>query len=54
MEKEMKERLETALIDFIERVAKEPSSDKETEILPEMAKALVTLHICCSPPESAW
>lgn len=37
---EKKDRLEDAILTFIERVVKEPSSDKEIEVLPQMAQVL--------------
>lgn len=37
------ERLEDALLLFIERVVKKPSSEKEVEILPQVAHELVIL-----------
>ena len=55
MEKTTKERLEIALIDFIERATKESTSDKETEILPEMARTLITLQAHWpASPDQRW
>lgn len=36
-------RLADVLIDFVESNAKEPSSDKAVEILPEMASVLMRM-----------
>lgn len=44
MEKMQKSKIENALIDFIERVSKgETTSEKETEVLPEVVNALANL-----------
>lgn len=37
------ERLENALLDFIEKEAKEPSSNAAIEAIPKMAQVLVDL-----------
>lgn len=39
---EQQKRLEAALLKFIERVANEPKSEVETQILPQMAQALLS------------
>ena len=36
-------KLEDILLGFVERVSNEPSSEKETEILPKMAEILADL-----------
>ncbi|WP_432627228.1 hypothetical protein [Brotaphodocola sp.] len=40
---EEKKRLESALLTFIERTAKEPVSEKEVEVLPALAHELIEL-----------
>lgn len=41
--KDKKERLEKALLEFIEREAQEPSSDAAVQALPEMAEVVLEL-----------
>ena len=38
-----KKILETALLEAIERIVKEPTSEVETQILPQLAQALINL-----------
>lgn len=40
---ENEKRLEKALLEFVERVVKEPNSEAETNVLPHMAQVLITL-----------
>lgn len=40
---ENERRLETALLEAIERIVKEPTSEVETQILPQLAQALINL-----------
>lgn len=42
-EMEEKKRLETALLDFIEKTVHEPTSEKDVEILPELTHELIEL-----------
>ena len=43
MEKTKRERLEDALLEFVERVSKQPSAENEVDILPQMAAILSEL-----------
>lgn len=38
-----KERLEKALLEFIEKATKEPKSETETKIVPDLAQVLLEL-----------
>lgn len=40
---EEQKKLEKALLDFVEKETKEPSSDETIRILPQMAHDLITL-----------